>query len=381
MLSRAQRVLALLPTVVLAVAGIPGSARAMTECERYPAIAPVTPERLQRGIGADTLVTTIRWLSGADPPPDGSPPLSSRHVSHPDHARAGDALSEALDVSLPDDEGLILSYMRALGFDADGFTGMRTFEVSFGGIDTLDAPTVFLSAHWDSTASNDDGYEPGADPAPGADDDASGVAAALGALRALARFGFEQRVGALFFDGEEEGLLGSWHYVMAESHGPIAALIQLDSVGQDPAGENRLWVVEDARWPELADAVEAAAVELGSPLLLTRVDRDLLGGDTRSDQYPFWESGIPALHLGSFPLPPAYHRATDTVDAIDPAYVEAVAELAAATAARLAVPKEIPGDECGTGCACSHAAGIADPALPIGASIPFLPLLIRRRNR
>ncbi|GAJ06960.1 unnamed protein product, partial [marine sediment metagenome] len=52
----------------------------------------------------------------------------------------------------------------------------------------LGAKLVIVGCHLDSTAARDAGYNPLSDPAPGADDDASGIAAALAIARYLSSF-------------------------------------------------------------------------------------------------------------------------------------------------------------------------------------------------
>ena len=62
-----------------------------------------------------------------------------------------------------------------------------------------------IVAHYDSPVGND----------PGADDNASGVAAALEVMRSLKGLRFESTVTFVATSGEELGLLGSSHYVNA----------------------------------------------------------------------------------------------------------------------------------------------------------------------
>lgn len=54
---------------------------------------------------------------------------------------------------------------------------------------------------------------PEAGPAPGADDNASGSAAVLEAARILSQYRFDRTLHFVLFTGEEQGLLGSRHYV------------------------------------------------------------------------------------------------------------------------------------------------------------------------
>src|SRR5256885_8226011 len=74
---------------------------------------------------------------------------------------------------------------------------------------------VLVSAHYDSTANRTPGWRPALDPAPGADDNATGTAALLEFARVLSgvREQLRSRIVLAFFDGEELFFKGSGAYV------------------------------------------------------------------------------------------------------------------------------------------------------------------------
>jgi Zn-dependent M28 family amino/carboxypeptidase len=85
------------------------------------------------------------------------------------------------------------------------------------------SPLILVGAHYDSV--------PGT---PGADDNASGIAAMLACARALRRLDLALPVGFVAWNGEEDGLLGSVEFVARrQSPGgvPIAAVHVLEMVG------------------------------------------------------------------------------------------------------------------------------------------------------
>ncbi|NNE07232.1 MAG: M20/M25/M40 family metallo-hydrolase, partial [Gemmatimonadetes bacterium] len=86
---------------------------------------------------------------------------------------------------------------------------------------------VVLSGHYDSI-----NQRRLSDPAPGADDDASGIAAALETARVLQDYPAERTVRFLFFSGEELGLLGSTAYAAdARANGDsVYADVQVDMI-------------------------------------------------------------------------------------------------------------------------------------------------------
>jgi len=176
------------------------------------------------------------------------------------------------------------------------------------GSDPKLAKTIFIvSGHFDSRPSNV--MDPNAD-APGADDDASGVAVSVECARLLSKAGTNgrgtYRATILFaaVSGEEQGLLGSTHLVewTKEQGYTVAGMLDDDIVGADSAAGAphgvRLFSgngeIDDADSPsrELARAVEEidgrAAIRM-----IFRVDRYGRGGD----HYPFYKAGLPAVRF------------------------------------------------------------------------------------
>jgi hypothetical protein len=180
------------------------------------------------------------------------------------------------------------------------------------------AKTIFIvSGHFDSRPSNV--MDPEAD-APGADDDASGVAVSVECARLLSKEGAKgggtYRATILFaaVSGEEQGLLGSSHLVeWAKQQGyTVGGMLDDDIVGADSAAgaphRVRLFSgngeIDDGDSPsrELARAVEEidgrAAIRT-----IFRVDRYGRGGD----HYPFYKAGLPAVRFTE-PLEDYHHQ-------------------------------------------------------------------------
>jgi hypothetical protein len=172
------------------------------------------------------------------------------------------------------------------------------------GSDPALAKTVFLvSGHFDSMPSSV--MDPAAD-APGADDDASGVAVALEAARLLAANPAKSYRSTLLFaavSGEEQGLLGSTHLRQyLEDHGyTVGGYLDNDIVGADfsPGAPHRVRLFSsggpdgiDSPSRDLARAVEEIA-GTDAVRLIFRLDRLGRGGDHR----PFTEAGQPAVRF------------------------------------------------------------------------------------
>jgi hypothetical protein len=169
------------------------------------------------------------------------------------------------------------------------------------GADPVLAKIAFVTAgHFDSMPSSV--MDPKSD-APGADDDASGVAAALEAARLLSGGRYRATLVFAALSGEEQGLIGGTR-LLAFLHGrglAVGGFLDNDIVGADPtpSGPHRVRVFSgggpdgiDSPSRDLARAVEEIAGR-DAVRLVFRTDRLGRGGD----HIPFVEAGLPAVRL------------------------------------------------------------------------------------
>ncbi|HSY06921.1 MAG TPA: M28 family metallopeptidase [Steroidobacteraceae bacterium] len=182
---------------------------------------------------------------------------------------------------------------------------------------------VLVSGHYDSR--NSDILDIDHD-APGANDDASGVAVSLESARVLSKLKFPATIIFLAVAGEEQGLNGSAHFarMAREQNWNIEAVLNNDIVGgnkspeQDPrvvrvfsegfpvtADERQLQLLRtrggesDSSSRELARYIRelAASYDTGvNPLLIFRLDRYLRGGDHSS----FNQQGYAAVRFTEY---------------------------------------------------------------------------------
>ncbi|HEX9243222.1 MAG TPA: M20/M25/M40 family metallo-hydrolase, partial [Anaeromyxobacter sp.] len=162
---------------------------------------------------------------------------------------------------------------------------------------------------------------------PGADDDASGVAAVLAAARAAAAQGPARRTLVFAaFGAEELGLLGSAELVRRPPPGcavaAMALMVNLDTIGRPQGGKVYLEGADSARGlRELVTGVAGTPPALGLDVVFGA------GGEEASDARSFRAGGVPVvfLHTGAHA---DYHRPSDTPDKLDYAGLTAVARLA-----------------------------------------------------
>ncbi len=211
------------------------------------------------------------------------------------------------------------------------------------------SPTALVGAHYDSV--------PGS---PGADDNASAVAALLGCAAALART--SRRTIFVAFNREEDGFIGSREFVeeyLGTYSVPISCAYILEMVGyaDSSPGSQRLPSGLPIRLPAegnflglLANDQSAAAMRRVLELSRTYTPDLPLTGLTvipgaerafpvlaRSDHVPFWARGIPSMmwtDTAEF-RNLNYHGAADTPETLDYAFLHKVTQLLTATVASL----------------------------------------------
>ena len=193
-------------------------------------------------------------------------------------------------------------------------------------------PTLLLCAHFDSRMEDLGNADA---PAPGADDNATGVATVLEVARILAPLRLRDSVRFALFSGEEQGLWGSTAYARKVQADKTALrfVFNLDELGypppdralfvdRDEGGESR---TNDAAGRALVARIQTLARDMVK--VPTRVDPA-----ERSDYVPFEALGyvIAGLYEAGKDYP-AYHTTRDTIEKVDFAYVTDMARLTLAT--------------------------------------------------
>ena len=195
-----------------------------------------------------------------------------------------------------------------------------------------------ISAHLDSTS------PPANDPAPGADDNASGVAAVLMAADIFSQFDWDCTLRFALWTGEENGIIGSQAYVqdIYEDGEAIAGVLNLDMLAWNTPGsppdmdlharETVIGSVEIAQI--FTDVIDLYRLDLNPEIIPD--------GTNRSDHYRFWQYQMPAiLAIEDFTgdandFNPDYHTSQDLVDNFDLIFYEDMVKAAVGSFAHLA---------------------------------------------
>lgn len=210
-----------------------------------------------------------------------------------------------------------------------------------------DPPAVIVAAHLDSVAGS-----------PGADDNASGLAALLTIGEVLAAARSSLPLALVAFNAEEDGLLGSRELapVFAAASPPPRVVHVLEMIGyRDPApGAQRpppglpiplpacgdfLGLVGDrAAADSLRHALGLSIALAGSPpVIVLEVERGVGLAHPllrRSDHSPFWQVGVPAVMWTDTAelRNPHYHLSSDLPESLDLDFLTGVTRLVLLTA-------------------------------------------------
>jgi hypothetical protein len=201
-------------------------------------------------------------------------------------------------------------------------------------------PWVMLGAHYDHLGNGGRGSSlarAGEETKvhPGADDNASGVAAVLSAAERLKNGSRGRHVAFVFWSGEESGLLGSAAFT-AKPPMPLdqlAAYFNFDMVGRLRDGTLQVQAAGSSpAWPALAESANA------DPKLKLTIQAD---PNLPTDSASFNQAGVPTLAFftGSHE---DYHRPTDTADRVDAAGIDRIVGYATTIVTRVADAAEPP---------------------------------------
>lgn len=314
--------------------------------EELEKLREITPEVINDYLGRYSGLKPIDATGGTK--------IKSRHIHHPDNVVATEALARELKRIGGDTfsvkmhqfhEGRVLYNVEA------ELRGNESDEI------------VLITAHLDSTAAKSEPYSGENDPAPGADDDASGVAAVLAIADVIKKLSevkpTKRSIRFVLFNAEEQGLVGSKAYArdQAAFAAPIVAVYQMDMIGYNKKLP-RSFEVHAGCWANLEAQNRSIALAeriqkltnkvspgLESPQIYMSNGPTLETGkdpaDERSDHTSFQKEGYAAIVVSEdlFPGPsgspepegnPDYHMKSDTF--VDFNYAADIARVVAAAA-------------------------------------------------
>jgi hypothetical protein len=185
-----------------------------------------------------------------------------------------------------------------------------------------------LGAHHDAIV------YPNGDPlvfAPGADDNASGVAAALEIARIFREHDYmpESTIRFVTFAAEELGLHGAYSYAQRAfvAGDDIQLMINNDMISHSTSQPDD-WSIEIQYYPNAQDATNLANQVINEYTMLTAVENN--DAIQYSDSWPFYVYGFPAVFFIEEQFTPFYHTIDDLVASINKAYAAEVTKISLA---------------------------------------------------
>jgi FMN phosphatase YigB (HAD superfamily) len=171
---------------------------------------------------------------------------------------------------------------------------------------------VLVTAHLDSI-----NLTGPAEPAPGADDNASGSAGVLALARALGDLPAAHDLRMILFGGEEEGLFGSLRHVASlsgDERARIRAVLNMDMIGCQNTPVPGVLLEGAAVSDDVLDALARAAATY------TDLAVEISHTPYNSDHVPFIDAGIPAVLTieGADGANDRVHTERDVVESVEP---------------------------------------------------------------
>ncbi len=281
--------------------------------------------KLARRVDPDTLASYIQRLED----------FGTRHSESDEIVRAGRWIVNTLGrFGYPDTTFESLSAGRGISAgNAGNVTGSKP---------GLRRPEfrILVGGHYDSIT-NGEPVPPQLE-APGADDNASGTAAALEVARLLADVELDATVEYVLFSEEEQGLRGSRRFATQLVLQGVPAdklfFINMDMIGNSDHDPWRVKIFTDSPSKPLARLV-ARVTET-----YAQVTPVMMGNTGRSDHASLQQVGYPAIMLHENDFSPFYHSRQDLLVHLEMDYMAEVVRTVVATVLHLARLAEPPAD-------------------------------------
>lgn len=201
-----------------------------------------------------------------------------------------------------------------VGYQSDRY---RNVIATLPGKESASGEVIVVGAHYDSSSSDPED-------APGATDNAGGVAIVLELARVMGGYQFDRTIQFAFWNAEETDREGSAEYVShaSETSQGIPIYVNYDSSSYDPDDRYILDVMFNEASKPFAELLSQYNTEYAINLDLTFNEHDC-----GSDHESFWEGGYPAITTHSRSHAPETHSPDDTVDLISSRYAKKNAQL------------------------------------------------------
>ena len=288
-------------------------------------VSPSIPELIDQ-VNIDNLIRHVRILSGEESVRINrvNTTITSRQLGHLDHDMAAEYLKATFK-----EYGYSPAEQQFYRGDAEICNLLATHRGK-----QYPNQKYILCAHYDSINLLNN------EPAPGANDNASGIAAVLEAARILKNIETDYTIVFALWDAEEKGLWGSEYYAFnaARDNDTIRGVINLDMIAYDPDDKQLFSINID----DFANSIDLgnSIYSISNTYIDSLQPMIYYPGSTQSDHRKFWEHGYSAVFIGEAFRDgadyPFNHYSTDTIDKFNFKFFHNMSKLALATITVLA---------------------------------------------
>jgi Zn-dependent M28 family amino/carboxypeptidase len=270
-------------------------------------------------INADSLLSYVTWMQN----------MSTRFMLADNHRQVAVSLKNRF-ISLGYPDTKLDSFNITTIFNGIEYTTTQYNVIAVLTGKTYPDSICILGAHYDDRISADAG-----DPfvfVPGANDNATGVAATLEIARVMKKRSFmpSSTIQFVAFGAEEFGLWGSIDFSQKASAGgaKIKMMLNNDMIGIPSSSDPDLWNVNIIDY-ENSHYLRSEAQRLCDKYSSVACINDNTNAG-RSDSYPFYLNGFKPLFFIQNELGNTYHKQSDLVTTLDFQYCREIAKISCA---------------------------------------------------
>ncbi|MCX6254589.1 MAG: M20/M25/M40 family metallo-hydrolase [Bacteroidia bacterium] len=257
--------------------------------------------KLNNDINADTLKTFVTWMQG----------MGTRFALSDNHKAVAQSIKNRFKmVGYTDariDSFMINKTYQNINYQQWQYNVIATLE----GKSNPDSVCI-IGAHYDNNLKTGDPFSI----VPGANDNASGVAAALEIARVMKKNNYSPRntIEFIAFGSEELGLYGSYAYAndAKQNSKKIKLMLNNDMIAYQPGTNQSEWIVNINDYDN-SHNLRTEAEQMCSRFTVLKYINDNTY-NRQSDSYPFFTNGFEALFFFSDYIDPNYHTLNDLVE-------------------------------------------------------------------
>lgn len=253
---------------------------------------------LTNDISADSLESFVTWLQG----------MGTRFALSDGHRNVAISIKNRFirmgysDTKI--DSFQIIKTYNSVNYDQWQYNVIATLEGNL----SSDSVSI-MGGHYDNILGTGDPFTI----VPGANDNASGVAAALEVARVMKKNNYtpENTIRFIAFGSEELGLIGSNAYAAdaAAGNAKIKFMLNNDMIAYEPDNDKANWSVDIMDYTN-SEFLITEAEQLCSKYTALKYFNDNTH-NKQSDSYPFFTNGYKALFFFAQKIDPNYHSLND----------------------------------------------------------------------